>query len=262
MNTQNNYSKHAEFWECFFGDRTEEIEFWAKLANRYGNKVLAPMAATGEIAAGLAGKGFNVVAVDSCQEMVKQGKRKYKKIKSLSFIEGDMVSLPFKDTSFDFAFFGTGDFHHFKNYSDQLTVLKTLHKHIKIGGGLALELSPPLNYRPKSRVISKTKPKVRRFEPMRPPIDKNVKLWKKGKTDFDSKEKLLLISQKLFVQRPEGINEYPYELQLRLFSQSEVSKLLNTAGYRIMAEYSTYKFDVLTSVSPKWIVLAEKVEIK
>ena len=60
------YSRHAEIWGWFSGDRSDEIDCWATLAKRYGVTVLAAMAATGEVAAALAGRGFKVTAVDIC----------------------------------------------------------------------------------------------------------------------------------------------------------------------------------------------------
>ena len=44
-----------------------------------------------------------VVGIDLSDEMIIRAKKKYEGVKDISFIEGDFLTYPFKDSSFDFA---------------------------------------------------------------------------------------------------------------------------------------------------------------
>jgi len=89
------------------GDRSEEAEFWATLARRYGTSILALMSATGEMAVILARRGFNVCAVDFIPEMIQEGDSVM--VILLTHIgQNDIRSFKLDKDDYDFAF--TSDF--------------------------------------------------------------------------------------------------------------------------------------------------------
>ncbi len=245
------YNTRAEFWDCFFGDRTEEIRFWSQLSRKYGRNILALMAATGEVAEGLAKSGLLVTAVDICAEMVESGQRRAKNLPSLSFIQADVTALSLGQASFDFACFGTGDFHHFLDLKDQLAALKSVNRCIRNGGGLALELFP-------FRTESKTTPR-QRFYPFRPPAQDDIVIWKDSESSYDADTRLFSITQMMHIERPgQPVEEFTFNVLLRLFDKNEVSSLLNQSGFKITREYGDYDFTPYTPGALDWIILAEK----
>ena len=246
---QGGYAALAEFWTCFFGDRGAEIDGWAMLARRYGHRVLAPMAAVGELAHGLARSGFRVLAVDRSAAMVREGRRRFPPGEALNWVRADVQRLRLHDPRFDFACLANGDLHHFAGHDAQAAVLARLAGALRSGGALGLELFMPAT-------ASWVTPR-RRFEPLRPP-PAGVRVWKEGATRFDAATLRLEIDQALHVRRGGREERHPHRLTLHLLARDEVPTLLERAGLRRVAEYGGYDLAPWAPGAPTWIVLAEK----
>ncbi|MCL5773968.1 MAG: bifunctional demethylmenaquinone methyltransferase/2-methoxy-6-polyprenyl-1,4-benzoquinol methylase UbiE [Firmicutes bacterium] len=102
---------------------------------------------TGELAAGFAGKigsGGMVVGMDFCPGMIGKAKLKFpqKEYPSLSFVEGDVYSIPYPDNYFDCitAAFGV------RNLEDPGKAFVEIRRAAKPGGRIIiLELTRPAN---------------------------------------------------------------------------------------------------------------------
>ncbi len=245
---QGGYAALAEFWTCFFGDRGAEIDGWAMLARRYGRRVLAPMAAVGELADGIAQRGFRVIAVDRSAAMVREGRRRCPADASLTWWRADVRRLQPVEPAFDFAFLANGDLHHFQRH-EQAAVLARLAGALRPGGALGLDLFLPASG-------SWATPR-RRFEPLRPP-PAGVRVWKEGATCFDAATLRLEIDQALHVRRGGREERHPHRLTLHLLARDEVPTLLERAGLRWVAAYGGYDLAPWAPGAPTWIVLAEK----
>jgi hypothetical protein len=246
------YTLPAEFWGCFFGDRTAEIDGWAKLASRYGRRILAPMAATGEVAHALSRRGFTVVAVDLSEEMVNEGRRRHPQSNRLRWVRADVTRLALKEPAFDFAFLGNGDFHHFLDRDAQTAVLTRLGAHVRPGGAIGLELFLP-------RPVSWASPR-RRFPPLRPLEDARVRVWKEGSTNFDVETGRLEILQTLVVARDGREERIPHHLTLQLYDRVEIRGVLACAGLQTLSEFGSYGLDPWTPDADAWILVAERAE--
>lgn len=246
--TLTSYSTVAEIWSLFFGDRTGEINFWFNLSHQYGATILSAMSATGEVADALALQGCKVTAVDFTREMIEEGRRKYGENESLTFVEADLRTFDLGGRKFDFAFIGNADFHHFLTTTDQLAALRRMRHHLRPGGGLGLELWFP------SRT-SWSSP-WNTFEPLRTPADPAVKVWKKGKTEFDAETQLVTITQEVFIQRNDQIEQFPHAFQMQLFDRDSMIALLDESGFRVQNEYGSFQAEPWTPSSPNWIIEA------
>ena len=246
---QGDYAALAEFWTCFFGDRGAEVDGWAALARRYGRRVLAPMAAVGELAHGLARGGFEVVAVDRSAAMVREGRRRFPRVETLAWVRADVRQLRLTGAPFDFAFLANGDLHHFEGRDAQAGVLARLAQALRPGGALGLELFTPAD-------ASWTTPR-RRFEPLRPP-PVGVRVWKEGATRFDAATRRLEIAQTLHVRRAGREVRHPHPLSLHLLPRDDVPAVLEQAGLRWVAEYGSADLAPWTPGAATWIVLAER----
>jgi len=243
------YRKHAPIWDLFLGDRTREIECWDTLACKYGSKILSPMAATGEIGAALSSRGYSVTILELEKEMIKEGRRKYGKVKNLSFAEADVRDFSLEEKNFDFSFIGTADFHHFLSRSDQLSALKCLYNHIRPGGGLGLELwYPPEN----SRVTP-----WREYHPFRP-AGEGLKVKKKGRTIFSKPGNRVRIEQEIFVEYNGEKEQFRHDIALQLLEPREVFDLLERTGFLLINEFGNYDLDPRKDNSTGWIVEARK----
>ena len=85
--------------------------------------------------------GRSVVGIDFCAPMLRRGKDK-KSCRSVRFLRGDALRLPFPDGHFDVASVAFG----IRNVSDVGTALRELVRVVRPGGRVAiLEFMPPKN---------------------------------------------------------------------------------------------------------------------
>jgi demethylmenaquinone methyltransferase/2-methoxy-6-polyprenyl-1,4-benzoquinol methylase len=115
---------------------------WRRLAAseavRPGDRVLDAACGTGDLAlADHRAGALEVTGLDFSPRMLERARRK---APGLRFVEGDMLSLPFADASFDAATVGFG----VRNVSDLETALRELRRVLRPGGRLAiLEITSP-----------------------------------------------------------------------------------------------------------------------
>ncbi len=242
------YALRADTIDYFFPDRTKEIDFWAKLASDYGKNVLHLMCGTGELAVGLAKRGYHVTGVDITECMVYESEERVEKegLDNIDIIKADVRYLKL-DKKFDLIFISTGDFHHFLENEEILSVLTRAYAHLREGGALALELFhiPSEDFKREEKV----------FKPIRetPP---GLKVWKRNSSSYHSKTKMLEIKEELHVEEGGDLTDGEYEIQLRLMSEDEIGEFLSKVGYENIKKYdvdSTYFEEANT-----WIVVAER----
>ncbi|MBN2240802.1 MAG: class I SAM-dependent methyltransferase [Dehalococcoidales bacterium] len=247
--TTGNYVKHAAIWGMETIDRSEEIVFYAALAGNYGNKVLSPMCATGEIAFGLAERGFNVTAFDIEPEMITVAQNRYKGRENLSFLTGDVTHFSLPESDYHFCFIGTGDFHHLLSNEDMLKALKCIHNHLAETGCLILKLSYPGSeswHSPQQR-----------FELSIPP-ETGIRAWKLAETAYDAVTMRTHIRQEIFIEEKGNTETFLHEFDLQLVTREALERLLHESGYKLIGEYSGYDFSEWNPASPDWIVVTQK----
>jgi len=254
MTNLESYAKHARVWSYYSGDRSEEAEFWATLARRYGTSILALMSATGEMAAILARRGFNVCAVDFIPEMIQEGRQRYGDITSLTFGQNDIRSFKLDKDDYDFAF--TSDFNHLLTLEDCQAALTSIWQNLRPGAGIGMELSSPM-------AESWTSP-WQIFTPMTSQTNLTyqgrvpIKTWKKGKTSYDAGNRMITIEQEVYIQQGESVEQFSHNFQLRLWDKQEISEMLRETGFSLTHEYRSYRLDPWVSGSQHWIIEAFK----
>lgn len=242
------WSKFARFWDGLHGDRTEEVRFWARLARPYGKRVLAPLAATGQVAVELAKLGFEVVAMDCCGEMLEIARRKAAHIGAFSCREGHVADLAREGREFDFVFLSGGNYHHFWEEIGQLTVLHSVHRLLRPGGGLALEMMPFTADRPRHDAADYSSADSAN----------GATLKVHSESSYSAESHMLAIRQTMTLDTAGRSEEDRFQIPLRMFTRVELMASLAETGFRRVAEYGSYSFHPHTPKSPKWILVAEK----
>jgi demethylmenaquinone methyltransferase/2-methoxy-6-polyprenyl-1,4-benzoquinol methylase len=102
-----------------------------------GDRVLDACCGTGDLALAAEREGGIVTGLDFSREMLARARRKSE---TVAWIEGDLLALPFDDSSFDAATVGFG----VRNVADLGAALGELRRVLRPGGRLAiLELTQP-----------------------------------------------------------------------------------------------------------------------
>jgi demethylmenaquinone methyltransferase/2-methoxy-6-polyprenyl-1,4-benzoquinol methylase len=104
---------------------------------RPGDRVLDACCGTGDLAVAAAKTGGEVTGLDFSPRMLEQARRK---LPSATWLEGDLLALPFEDGSFDVATVGFG----IRNVADLERALAELQRVLVRGGRVAvLEITTP-----------------------------------------------------------------------------------------------------------------------
>jgi ubiquinone/menaquinone biosynthesis C-methylase UbiE len=209
---------------------------------------LAPFAATGQAAVELAKLGFEVVAMDCCDEMLEIARQKAAHIGEFSCREGHVVDLAREDREFDFVFLAGGNYHHFWEEIGQLTVLDSVHRLLRPGGGFALEMMPFTAERPSHEVAD--------FGATDSSNGAALKVH--SESSYSAESRMVAIRQMMTVTTAGRSEEDRYQIPLRMFTRVELMASLAETGFRRVAEYGSYDFHPHTPHSSKWIVEARK----
>ena len=105
-----------------------------------GDRVLDACCGTGDLAIAAARAGAEVTGVDFSPRMLERARRK---LHSVTWVEGDVLALPFAENSFEAATVGFG----VRNVADLEVALAELRRVLGAGGRLAiLELTQPRGF--------------------------------------------------------------------------------------------------------------------
>ena len=242
---QGDYARHAPIWDLGGPDRTEEIVFYARLAEQYGRRVLSPMCATGTIASGLAELEFEVTGIDIEPAMIAAAAKRHPTAGTLILVVADILDLPFSKAAFDFVFIGSGDFHHFLTEKERLRALSGLRHVLRDGGCLVLDLIYPAD--------DSWEAAQRRFDPPFP-TGKGVKTWKLSGSRYHAGTRRLHIDQEVFIQQRNVAESFRHEFELQLLCREDLVILLERTGFDVIAEYGGFDGSPWQPAADKWLV--------
>ncbi|MDR1465196.1 MAG: class I SAM-dependent methyltransferase [Oscillospiraceae bacterium] len=247
----NNYEKQAFVWDWDAFDDTPEYEYWRSYAERFGQNVLVPMCALGQSAAYLAEHGFSVTAFDITPEMISEGKARFGAVGGLELIVGDILSLDLETKNYDFTFLaGHGDLHLLQTLGDVRQAFHSLHRRLRAGGCLALELSLPA---PESFCYPK-----REYQP-RVPRYTDKKVWKVNEGRYDAAEKRNYIEQTVHVESAADAEAFTQRVCLQYYERGEILALLKQCGFSVQGEFSDRARMPWTPGQCEWLVEAVKI---
>jgi SAM-dependent methyltransferase len=248
------YDLRAETYDYFFPDRSWETAGWARLARRCGRRVVEWMCGTGELACGLARRGFDVIGVDLVPEMLAVAERRAATLplqERPHWIQDDIrdAGLPRRDN--DLAIIAAGAFGHMLTRDDQLDALRTVRRHLRPGGTLAMALG-----------LAGSDSHAERTEhagiygPLRP-TPPDLTLRKVVRNQYDPATRLLTIHDHVEVKQGESQRVFTYAFALRLFTPDEIVRLLTQAGFVGVGMFGDYDLKPWHEGAPHWIVRAE-----
>jgi SAM-dependent methyltransferase len=246
------YADWARVYDFFYGDRSAEVDFWARLLAPFGHLGLDAMCGTAEVSLGLARQGFRVVGADLSPAMLQVAHDRLAAAadypaQSLALVMGDVCALPLADSTFDWAIVGgNGSFNHL-DQDQALAALIGIRRLLRDGGSLALELVNP-------HLLKEIYPE-RTYGPFRatPP---GVWVERVTSNRYDSQTGLFHISQ-VTRCRIEGKTYRSREsFALHAWQPEEVVSMLAQGGFHDARLYGDYDLTPFDRWSSDLIVLA------
>jgi SAM-dependent methyltransferase len=247
------YEHWARVYDYFYPDRTKEVRFWAGLAGPYGRRVLDLMCGTAEVSLGLARHGCRVLGLDLSVAMLHVAAGRLAAAadfpaRDLSLAQGDACALPIPGGSFDFAMVGgNGSFNHLADKA-ALASLRELHRVLRPGGGLGMELLNPY-------LLKEIYPE-RTFGPFRP-TPPGVWVEKTSANRYDSQAELFHIDQRTRYEIDGESGEFNESFALHVWQPGQVRELVGAAGFREIRFYGGYGLEPFERWSSDLLVVAE-----
>jgi SAM-dependent methyltransferase len=246
------YDLRAETFDYFLPDRSWEIAGWARLARRYGHRVVEWMCGTGELACGLARRGFQVIGVDLVPEMLAVAERRAAALPPQGrplWVEDDIRdgSIPRRDN--DLALIAAGAFGQMLEREDQRDALQTVRRHLRPGGALAVTLG-------RAREDARSE-QTGLFGPQRP-TPPDLALRKVVRNQYDPSTRRLAVHDHVEVKHGDSKRVFEFAFALRLFTPDEIVRLLIQAGFVSIGMFGDFDLKPWNKDSPEWIVSAER----
>jgi ubiquinone/menaquinone biosynthesis C-methylase UbiE len=143
---QDPFAVIAEFYDLDLEGYGDDLELYRELAASEGGPVLELGCGTGRVAAALAAKGVEVVAVDLSPSMLRRARARLEQdglSARVELIEGDMRDLRL-DRRFPLVLVPLGGIQHMETTDDVVGVLEVVARHLDAGGRALLDLEAPL----------------------------------------------------------------------------------------------------------------------
>ena len=225
-----NYAKHAQYWDWSGHDRSTEQEYWLKFAKRYGKNVLIPMCALSETGAYMAEHDMYVTAFDITPEMISEGRKRFGDVPGLRLLEGDICDFSFDIPPADFCF--VVDFGHILTIEDIRRALVCIHKHLRLGGCLAIGTG----FRDPDDVESVHYPE-KTFHPLKQ-IYPDLKVWKTGDSRKEGATGRFYISQTFYAEDADGhIESFDHSFYLQSYTREAWLNAIKQSGFEIKKEH-------------------------
>jgi len=236
------YGFTAEFYDHVVPYRErQDVAFFVELAREAGGPVLEVGCGTGRVLIPTARAGFEIVGLDLspsmlavCRESLAQEPAEVQA--RVELVEGDMRDFDL-GRQFHLATIPFRPFQHLTTVEDQIACLKTIHRHLKPGGRLALDLfNPSLPYLADDARLEEfgDEPEITMPDGRR--VIRRARIA--GRDYFNQVQDSELI---YYVTHPDGRQErLVHAFAMRYLFRFEAEHLLARCGFEIEALYADY----------------------
>ena len=246
------YTVLAHYYDAEHVSLTEDLEFYRDVADAAGPYILDLGCGTGRIGLELAAQGKFVIGVDTSDTMltIANGKLRENRV-PMELRRLDMRGLDYSN-QFDLVICALDSFGHMLTIDDQEACLAGVHKSLKPGVVLALDVanaSPDMLAARDGAVILQSE-----FEGAnRVPI-KHFVAWR---IDYEAQQ--IRVDHMYDSTAPdETVKRRQSSYDLRYFSRFELELMLRAAGLSVQSEYSDYRRSEYSFSGERLLILASR----
>lgn len=247
------WDRFARLYDDDYASFVDDIELYLPFAERTGGPVLEAMCGTGRVLLPLAEAGFSVVGLDISPAMVETARIKLRHagLDQQARVEvGDICLLDLPDR-FSLAFIAMNSFMHLPTPAEHLQALKVLHRHLRPGGLLILDL-----FNPDPRELTADEGLLVHAKSFST-AGRDVQKWVLRRTDFAEQTHYVeFIYDEIGEDRIVRRDVLPFTM--RWLYRFELEYLLTLAGFELDGLFGSYELDDYTSDSDRLIAVARR----
>lgn len=227
------YNELAHYYDLTDGNKSDDIEFYSRLANECGGPILDYGCGSGRLTIALAQKGYVIYATDPSLELVQI--MRYQLNKQPDFIQERVHIIGLEEVEnipcVSLIVLAYNTFNEITDTEQQETLLRFFSTKVNALGILAMEVLPIFNYWPYLK------------------LEKVIKLEGDGNTLLSYIQFEPMADKDLFrticifeVLSPDGelVKKSVAETIRRQISVGELTRLLNWTGFNLQHVYSSY----------------------
>jgi SAM-dependent methyltransferase len=245
MITHNNMEEYRDpiNYDLEFGGETDKYNFYLELAKLSTGEVLELACGTGLTMIHIAKYGIKVSGIDIAPEMLQYAQIKAEGL-PVTFIEGDARTFELKKR-FSMIYLTGNAFQAFLSDADQISLLKTVYKHLKPNGVFAFETRNPMG----SDLSNEEETNWGQF------IDKDGILVKVSGTQFYDAENHIMHWATF---RDWGFKRTTSRIACRFTDNDTLRSILNNNGFNIENQYSDWNKTPFSPLAPTIISVCRK----
>jgi len=237
----------------------EDISFWLKMAEEYGDTILELGCGTGRILIPIAEAGYEVYGLDISKKMLnilisKKNDLPEKVKEKIHIVRGDFRDYKI-EKKFSMAFFAYSTLYSATTQEDQVSTIRCIHSHLKDDGVfISASFNPDIK-----RISENTNSLILDFAHQEP--NGELLLTRMSQTKYFPLNQTLKSNQIYDIKENGRPTErYAIELNLRYIFPSEMRLMLNYCGFEIVDEFGDYNLAPFKENSPQMIFVSKKVK--
>lgn len=234
-----------------------DLEKYAELAKKAGGDVLELCCGTGRVALALLSTGFNVTAVDFCEEFLIQFKKKLGEMPELpgktNIVLQDVTNLDLDNKDHGLTIMAFNSLLCITDFESQLLALKKASEHMVKGGILALDLMNPLN------LNFKGDPQAVPFFTRRNPYNGNTYTRFAAVGPMSEKQVQKLYGWYDETDKTGNLKRNYYEMHWRPVFRYEIELMLEKTGFKLTNIYGGHRNEKFEPSSKKMFIEAIKI---
>ena len=249
------WDEYAPFydWENAQTLGRRDVPFWRRIAAAARGPVLELGCGTGRVSLPLARAGVNLVGIDRSAPMLERARRQILRSsrpqvrKCLDLVRGDIRALPFDDGAFPMVLAPYGILQSLIRPRDLTATLASVARVVAPGGTFGIDLVPDV-------------PKWREYEnrvQLRGRAG-GAQLTLVESVRQDPKRHLTTFEQKYIERKGAKTREHRFDLTFRTLSVRQMTRQLETAGFRVDAVLGDYRGRPWDDRADVWIIMAKK----
>jgi SAM-dependent methyltransferase len=237
-------------WENAQTVQRRDVAFWQRLAAAAEGRVLELGCGTGRVTLPVARHGIAVTGVDRSAAMLARARAKRARIRPaarVDFVRGDIRVLPFRSGRFSLVMAPYGILQSLVRERDLQAALASVARVLDAGGRFGIDLVPDL---PEWSEYQSRRTLAGTLGGARVSLVESVRQ--------DRGRRVTIFDQRYITHRGRARREHRFSLTFRTLSVPQMTRRLESAGFRVDAALGDYRGGPWDRRADVWILLASK----